>query len=147
MRAVTRLGGALLVAALVSVVFGCSGGSDDPSALKSALTELTSVPAPAGAVQDGGGAHGCRRDDWEGDTEPSATADFRVATEQSGSVLDGWYLPRWRDLGWVAVAGQPGVIERTVDGEAVRAHVQEMGKVGDQFACSIVVGFTADRCS
>lgn len=146
MRAVTRLGSALLVVVIAGLAFGCSGASDDPSALKTALTELTSVPAPVGAVQDGGGAHGCRRDDWEGDTEPSATADFSVATEQSGSALDRWYLPRWRDLGWVAVAGQPGVVERTADGEAVRAHVQEMGRVGDQYAYSIVVDFATDRC-
>jgi len=147
MRAVTRLGDALLIVVLAGLMFGCSGGSDNPSALKTALAELTSVSPPAGAVQDGGGAHGCRRDDWEGDTEPSATADFRVATEQGDGVLDLWYLPRWRDLGWVAVADQPGVVERTVDGEAVRANVQEMGKVGDQFAYSIVVDFVTDRCS
>jgi len=147
MRSVTGCRRAIWLVILAGFVAGCSGGSSgDPSALKAAVGELASVSAPAGAVQDGGGAHGCRRDDWEGDAEPSATADFIVGTQQSAAALEFWYLPRWRDLGWADVANEPGVVERTVDGEAVRAEVQEVGRVGDRFAYTVFVYFATDRC-
>lgn len=146
MWAVSGVRRAIVVVAFMGVLLGCSGGSGDQSALKAALGELTAVAPPAGAEQQGQDVRGCRHDSLDGNEEPNATADFRVAAEPGDGVLDGWYLPKWKTLGWADVAGRPGVVERTIEGEVVQAYIRNLGPVGDRFVYSIVVGYADTRC-
>lgn len=45
--------------------------------LERAIADLSAIPAPDGSILEGRGARACVRDDIDGDTEPTASADYR----------------------------------------------------------------------